>query len=73
MAQLGGASLESELEILRQDMVNAFRDYAKKRPDERDDEWEFYCNCREKFLALAADQNGVEYRPLRMTVVPWGH
>jgi hypothetical protein len=24
-------------------------------------------------LAFAADQNGVEYRPLRMTVVPWGH
>lgn len=53
------------LEQLRKVMIEAFNEYAKKKPMHRESEWEYYCKCREDYLQYDCAERGIKYVALK--------
>ena len=60
-----------ETELLRLEMIEAFKLYSEKFGDFREREWDQYLKLREAYLKSIAGTSS--YTPLKHTVVPLEH
>ncbi len=63
---------EYNVETLRREMIRVFHEFTAipvRKEQARTETWEYYCECRERYLEQYSQKYGTRYIPLHLTML----